>query len=160
MRRLHYMRGCIMRARRSLSFVSATAVAWAICASAAAAQAADDPQTPTQVAQATAPGASAAQDSRSEIAQSENQAGEIVVTANKREQNLNKVGLTISALTGESLANQRIANVQDLAKATPGLAYAPTPNATPVYTLRGVGFFETTLAAYPDVSVYLDQVPL
>lgn len=149
-----------MRARRSLSFVSATAVAWAICASAAAAQAADDPQTPTQVAQATAPGASAAQDSRSEIAQSENQAGEIVVTANKREQNLNKVGLTISALTGESLANQRIANVQDLAKATPGLAYAPTPNATPVYTLRGVGFFETTLAAYPDVSVYLDQVPL
>src|SRR3546814_4129050 len=73
MRRLHYMRGCIMRARRSLSFVSATAVAWAICASAAAAQAADDPQTPTQVAQATAPGASAAQDSRFEIAQSENQ---------------------------------------------------------------------------------------
>jgi outer membrane receptor protein involved in Fe transport len=50
--------------------------------------------------------------------------------------------------------------VEDLARATPGLAYAPTPNATPVYTLRGVGFFETTLAAYPDVSVYLDQVPL
>src|SRR3546814_11938786 len=121
MRRLHYMRGCIMRARRSLSFVSATAVAWAICASAAAAQAADDPQTPTQVAQATAPGASAAQDSRSEIAQSENQAGEIVVPANKREQNLNTVGRTISELTGESLANQRIANVQALEKATPGL---------------------------------------
>src|SRR3546814_8721292 len=76
MRRLHYMRGCIMRARRSLSFVSATAVAWAICASAAAAQAADDPQTPTQVAQATAPGASAAQDSRFEIAQSENRSEE------------------------------------------------------------------------------------
>jgi iron complex outermembrane receptor protein len=27
-------------------------------------------------------------------------------------------------------------------------------------SLRGVGFYETTLAAYPDVSVYVDQVPL
>lgn len=149
-----------MRARRSLSFVSATAVAWAICASAAAAQAADDPQTPTQVAQATAPGESAAQDNRSEIAQSENQAGEIVVTANKREQNLNKVGLTISALSGEALQKQRVTNVADLAKVTPGLTFAPTPNSTPVYTLRGVGFFESSLAAYPDVSLYIDQVPL
>lgn len=86
--------------------------------------------------------------------------GDIVVTANKREQNLSNVGLTISAMSGDQLANQRIANVADLAKATPGLAFAPTPNATPVYTLRGVGFFETSLAAYPDVSVYIDQVPL
>lgn len=87
-------------------------------------------------------------------------AGEIVVTANKREQNLNKVGLSVSALSGEALANQRISNVEDLAKATPGLAFAPTVNATPVYTLRGVGFFEASLAAYPDVSTYIDQVPL
>lgn len=87
-------------------------------------------------------------------------AGDIVVTANKREQNLNKVGLSVSALSGEALANQRISNVEDLAKATPGLAFAPTVNATPVYTLRGVGFFEASLAAYPDVSTYIDQVPL
>jgi len=35
-----------------------------------------------------------------------------------------------------------------------------TESSTPVYTLRGVGFYETSLAAYPDVSVYLDQAPL
>src|SRR3546814_835652 len=105
-------------------------------------------------------GASAAQDSRFEIAQSENQVGEIVGTANKREQNLNKVGLTISALSGEALQKQRVTNVADLAKVTPGLTFAPTPNSTPVYTLRGVGFFEASLAAYPDVSLYIDQVPL
>jgi iron complex outermembrane receptor protein len=85
---------------------------------------------------------------------------EIVVTANKREQNLNKVGLTVSALGGTALREQRISNVADLAQAIPGLTFAPTPNATPVYTLRGVGFFESTLAAYPDVSLYLDQTPL
>ena len=87
-------------------------------------------------------------------------AGEIVVTANKREQNLSKVGLSVSALGADALANQRIGDVADLAKATPGLTFAPSPNATPVYTLRGVGFFESSLAAYPDVSLYIDQVPL
>lgn len=86
--------------------------------------------------------------------------GEIVVTANKRAQNINDVGLTISALDADALAARRIQNVADLAQATPGLTFAPTPNATPVYTLRGVGFYESSLAAYPDVSLYIDQVPL
>ncbi len=86
--------------------------------------------------------------------------GEIIVTANKREQNLSNVGLSISALSGDQLAKQRVGDVSDLAKVTPGLAFAPTANSTPVYTLRGVGFFETTLSAYPDVSTYIDQAPL
>lgn len=86
--------------------------------------------------------------------------GEIIVTANKRDQSLSKVGATISALSGEQLAKQRVGDVSDLAKVTPGLAFAPTANSTPVYTLRGVGFFETTLSAYPDVSTYIDQAPL
>lgn len=85
---------------------------------------------------------------------------DIVVTANKREQSLKDVGLTVTALSGEALVNQRVSNVADLAQLTPGLTYAPTPTNTPVYTLRGVGFFEPSLAAYPDVSLYVDQVPL
>lgn len=90
----------------------------------------------------------------------EGDTNEIVVTANKREQNLSNVGLSISALSGEQLAVERVANVADLARVTPGLTFAPTPASTPVYTLRGVGFFESSLAAYPDVSLYIDQVPL
>jgi len=86
--------------------------------------------------------------------------GEIVVTANKRNQSINDVGLTITAFDSEAIARRRITNVADLALATPGLTFAPTPNATPVYTLRGVGFYESSLAAYPDVSLYIDQVPL
>lgn len=87
-------------------------------------------------------------------------AGEIVVTATKREQSLSDVGLTVAAVGAEALRNQRIADVADLANATPGLNFAPSPNATPVYTLRGVGFFESSLAAYPSVSLYIDQIPL
>lgn len=87
-------------------------------------------------------------------------AGEIVVTANKREQNLNEVGLSVAAFGAEQLEIRRVATVADLAQVTPGLTFAPTPTATPVYTLRGVGFFDSTIAAYPDVSLYIDQVPL
>jgi iron complex outermembrane recepter protein len=87
-------------------------------------------------------------------------AGEIVVTATKREQSLNKVGMSISALSADQLAARHVVSVSDLAQVTPGLTFAPTPTSTPVYTLRGVGFFDSTLAAYPDVSVYIDQVPL
>ncbi|GGZ16948.1 TonB-dependent receptor [Novosphingobium colocasiae] len=86
--------------------------------------------------------------------------GEIIVTANKREQNLNRVGLAVAAISGDTLLKERVTNVSDLARLTPGLTFAPTPTSTPVYTLRGVGFFESSLAAYPDVSLYLDQVPL
>ena len=85
---------------------------------------------------------------------------EIVVTATKREEKLQDVGLTVSALGSEALENRRIENVEDLAKAVPGLAFAPSPNATPVYTMRGVGFFESSIGAYPNVATYIDQAPL
>ena len=85
---------------------------------------------------------------------------EIIVTANKHEENLSKVGLTIKALGGEQLKQQNITSVQDLATAVPGLTYTQTDSNTPVYTLRGIGFYDTTLGAYPSVSVYLDEAPL
>ena len=85
---------------------------------------------------------------------------EIVVTANKREESINKVGLTIKALGATQIQQQRINTLAGLAAAVPGLNYAQTENATPVYTLRGIGFYDTSLAAYPAVSVYLDQAPL
>src|SRR6266404_2517776 len=85
---------------------------------------------------------------------------EIVVTAEKRSESINKVGLAISALSGDSLRDLNIHSVQDLTQVVPGLTYAASLLDTPVYSLRGVGFYETTLAAYPDVSVYVDQVPL
>ena len=85
---------------------------------------------------------------------------EIVVTANKVEEASSKVGLTIQTIDDQALTTQHINSLQDLAAAVPGLTFTETESSTPVYTLRGVGFYETSLAAYPDVSVYLDQAPL
>ncbi|VWX47299.1 TonB-dependent receptor [Novosphingobium sp. 9U] len=95
-----------------------------------------------------------------EAAESPRNTGEIVVTANKREQSINDVGLTITALGASALQERQIQSVDDIAKAVPGLTYTNSANNTPVYTLRGVGFYDTSLGSYPANSVYLDQVPL
>jgi iron complex outermembrane recepter protein len=86
--------------------------------------------------------------------------GEIVVTAEKRSESLNRVGLTVSAITADDLKAQEISSVEDIARVTPGLSFASSYTNTPVYTLRGVGFNDSSLGAYPDVSVYVDEVPL
>lgn len=85
---------------------------------------------------------------------------EIIVTAQKREERLSDVGLTISALGGNTLQERNIQSLSDIAKAVPGLSYVNSANNTPVYNLRGVGFYDTSLGSYPTTSVYLDQVPL
>lgn len=86
--------------------------------------------------------------------------GDIIVTAQKREQQLNDVPLSITAASGEKLANQGVTSTADLGKLVPGFNYTESAFATPVFTLRGIGFYDTSLAAKPTVSVYLDQVPL
>ena len=85
---------------------------------------------------------------------------EVVVTANKREQSINDVGMSITAMTGDALTELGISSPTDLGKVVPGLTVQPSPFNTPVYTLRGIGFYETTLSAAPTVAVYTDEVGL
>ncbi|MGE4303204.1 MAG: TonB-dependent receptor [Novosphingobium sp.] len=85
--------------------------------------------------------------------------GEIIVTANKREQSVNKVGLTIQAASGEELTQRGITGVADLAKLVPGFTFTQSLYSTPVFTLRGIGLYDATFGASPSVSVYTDQIP-
>ncbi len=85
---------------------------------------------------------------------------EIIVTANKREENINKVGLSMTALSASDLKERKIVSLSDLAASVPGLSYAASTANTPIFTLRGVGFNESSLGVYPAVSVYVDQAPL
>jgi iron complex outermembrane receptor protein len=86
--------------------------------------------------------------------------GEIIVTANKRSQSINDVGLSITAETGDTLIKRGITSPTDLGKIVPGLTVQPSPFNTPVYTLRGIGFYETTLSAASTVAVYTDEIAL
>jgi iron complex outermembrane recepter protein len=85
---------------------------------------------------------------------------EIVVTANKREEKLEDVGLTVTALSRQALAEQRVNSLQDIAAAVPGLSFSADTTNTPIFTLRGVGYNGNSLGAYPAVSLYIDQAPL
>jgi outer membrane receptor protein involved in Fe transport len=85
---------------------------------------------------------------------------EIVVTANKREEKLEKIGLTVTAISSEALAEQRVTSLQDVAAAVPGLTFAATTTNTPIFTLRGIGYNGNSLGAYPAVSIYIDEAPL
>ena len=83
---------------------------------------------------------------------------EIVVTANRREQALNNVGLTIQAASGEELTQRGISSVADLAKLVPGFTFTQSIYSTPVFTLRGIGLYDATFGAAPSVAIYTDQI--
>jgi outer membrane receptor protein involved in Fe transport len=85
---------------------------------------------------------------------------EIVVTARKREERLSDVPLSITAVTGEQLSKQQITSPSDLERVVPGFTYQESSYGVPVFSIRGVGFYDTSLAVAPAVTVYLDQVPL
>jgi outer membrane receptor protein involved in Fe transport len=87
-------------------------------------------------------------------------ADDIIVTAQRREQRLQDVGLSLTNLSTDDIARLRPDGIDDLVRAIPGLQATPSPNDTPIYILRGVGFYETSVAAYPDVATYIDQAPL
>ena len=85
---------------------------------------------------------------------------EIVVTAQKRSQRLTDVPLSITAASGDQLRNLGISDPTELEHLVPGFIYRPAYYGTPVFTIRGVGLYATSLGVSPTVSVYVDQVPL
>ncbi len=86
--------------------------------------------------------------------------GEIIVTANKRNESISKVGASVVAFDTTLLDKRGIVRLDELAKAVPNLALAPSTHGTPVFTLRGIGFNADSLGVYPAVSLSLDQAPM
>ncbi len=84
---------------------------------------------------------------------------EIIVTAQKRSENINSVGMAITANSGAQLQQKGVTTVSELTKIEPSLQFSQSQSGTPVYTLRGVGYFEQSLSASPTVSIYQDEVP-
>ena len=141
-------------------FRSASGIAIAIAAmssGAAQAQTADPAATATATATTTAQTTEAPVPTAADDAESGN---DIVVTASKRAESLSDVPMSITAVSGQALQDKGINNVQDLVKITPGLSFVDSGLGTPVFSLRGVGFFETSIGARPTVSVYIDEAPL
>jgi len=85
---------------------------------------------------------------------------EIIVTAQKRNESVNRIPMTITALTGDALLQKGIANPADLTKVVPGFIYTESPRGTPIFAIRGIGFDDNTLGSASTVALYTDEVPL
>lgn len=86
--------------------------------------------------------------------------GEIIVTAQKRSERLSDVPLSITAATGEQLRSRGVTSTFDLERVVPGFTAQQSAYGPPVFTIRGIGFYDTSTGVSPTVSVYVDQVPL
>jgi outer membrane receptor protein involved in Fe transport len=85
---------------------------------------------------------------------------EIIVTAQKRSESANDVGMAIQAVSGDMLAEQGITDTADLASLVPGFTSSEGVNGTPIYTLRGVGFNDSSVQAAATVGIYVDEVAI
>lgn len=85
---------------------------------------------------------------------------EVVVTATKRQENINSVPMSVTAVTGAQLAHLGISSPNDLETVVPGFTYQKDRNGVPIYYIRGIGFYDDAIGGTPAVSVYLDQAPI
>jgi len=88
---------------------------------------------------------------------------EVVVTAQRRSENLQDVPITIQAITGAQLTQLNVTNFDDLLKYTPNVTFSGNGPGTGNIFIRGLGGIgsgnqsQSTTAAFPNVALYLDD---
>ncbi|AXK42767.1 TonB-dependent receptor [Erythrobacter aureus] len=80
----------------------------------------------------------------------------IVVTAEKREKDLQDVPIAITAMSGETLTANGISNVEDLQFFVPGLTV--TNDSMAIINIRGIGTSAFGVATDPSTTVHYDGV--
>ena len=86
---------------------------------------------------------------------------EIVVTANKREENVRDVPVSIGVVEGKDIASLRVDNIEDITRIVPGVSFAahnngPAGPGQDNITIRGV----SSTVGNPTVGIYIDEVPI
>src|SRR4029079_15082742 len=138
----------------ALAGISALALA---CSWAAPAMAQDKPSdtASTRDQQPTAA-------NQGDTAKSDNgQVGQIVVTAQFRSQELQKVPMSITAVNADQVQQRSITNVVDVAQAAPNVTMTEGGNGfgkTNQAFIRGIGQLEFSFAFEPKVGFYIDDV--
>ena len=90
------------------------------------------------------------------LAEEEAQLEEVVVTAQKREERIQSVPMTIEAFSAANLADARIETTQDLKFLVPSLQYSNNASYATPY-LRGIGTDLTQPNSDPSVATYIDS---
>jgi len=88
---------------------------------------------------------------------------EVIVTANRRTENVQDVPITIQVLSGQQLADLGVATFNQLLKYTPNVSYSGNGPGTGNIYIRGLGSLGTgnqsqaTIGPFPNVALYLDD---
>jgi len=81
---------------------------------------------------------------------------EVVVTATRQTSTVNKVALSISAVTQQTLDQQGVKNASDLARVVPGVGFRTTTDHIASIAIRGIA----SAAGAKTTGVYFDDIPL
>ncbi len=84
--------------------------------------------------------------------------GEVVVTAQRREQKLQDVPIAVQVLSSELVQLHASDNMADMEKWVPGLVVSGDSPTQPHYQLRGIGASDFGVGTDPAVGVYVDGV--
>lgn len=85
----------------------------------------------------------------------------VVITANKRSENLQDVPLAVSAVDADDLEVAGVTDFTELAKVSPSLNIRPAQHpGNANVSLRGVGTFAFSIGVESSVAVLIDEVPL
>ena len=86
---------------------------------------------------------------------------EIVVTAQKREQSVMDLGLSVSVVDEQEVRDRRITRVTDIPLFTSNATVKEfVPGLMPIITIRGVGLNDFNAANNPTTGVFIDELPL
>ena len=97
-----------------------------------------------------------AADSDTSATPAPNQLQEVIVTAEKRAESLDKVPIAVSVLTREEMSQQQIYNMADVAAVTPGVDFQNT-GSTIALSIRGIS---SGISGYSTTGIYIDDVPV
>lgn len=83
---------------------------------------------------------------------------EVIVTAQKRQENLQDVAIAVSAFSSDTLKNAGVLNMQDITAMTPGFSVSSYNPTTPAPYIRGVGTNSSSVGDDSSVGVFIDGV--
>ena len=127
-----------------------------VCAAASCYPAYGTAQTSTQM-DSSAPVMAGAVGSQAPQSQSDTSIEEIVVTAQRRRENLQDVPITVQAFSAQALESSVVTNAADLARVVPGMTM-PTSAGYTLPHLRGVGITAIGPGIENSVALYVDGV--
>ncbi len=84
----------------------------------------------------------------------------IVVTAQKREQQIKDVPISMSAINQQTMTDLSIQNLDEFANLVPGLNIRVQSNQRPNFVIRGLTSDEVSPNAQPRVSLFMNNAPL